>query len=52
MSRLYVAKGRVYDEFSEAIENSKWASDVLVVEQVGYIDNLAESGVIPERVDE
>ena len=51
MSRLYVAEGRTYESLSDAIDNTQWAGDVLVVEQVGHLDNLAERGVIPERVD-
>jgi len=48
MNRLYVADGETYESLSDAIDNTQWAGDVLVVEPVGYIDNLAENGVIPE----
>jgi hypothetical protein len=48
MTRLYVADGETYETFGEAIEAAAVPGEVLVVEEIGYVDQLAEAGSLPE----
>lgn len=52
MTRLYVAAGRIHKDFADAIDSAARPGDVMVVERVGFIDDIAEEGVLQEEIDD
>jgi len=48
MMRLYIADGETDETFGEAAEAAAVPGEVLVVERIGYVDQLAETGILPE----
>lgn len=49
--RWYAVGSDLYDTLDEAIEAAQYPGDVLVLEDIGYLDDLAQSGEIPTDGD-